>query len=84
MKKIIFISTCALVASCGMDKHLIQKSDVCITNATETQVFFLASDRGRFVAQSWREGVYGPALVQVVDSTEFLALARRAKQVENN
>ena len=79
MKKIIFIFTSALIASCGSDKHLIQKSDVCITNQTETQVFFLESERGRFVAKSWREGVYGPALVQIVASTEFLTLARRAK-----
>lgn len=82
--KLILIGAIAL-AGCSNQKELIQKSDVCITNQTETQVWFRQCERSAIVVKAWRDGLYGPALVQVVNDQEFRQLEKRAiVQSKNN
>jgi hypothetical protein len=78
MKKLSIILAVSLATSCSVDRHLIKQSDICITNESQTQVWFLESDRSKCVAKAWQDGLYGQALVQVLDTAEFLALEKRA------
>ena len=78
MKKLSIILGISLATSCSVDQHLIKQSDICITNESATQVWFLESDRSACVAKAWQEGIYGQALVQVLDTAQFLALEKRA------
>jgi hypothetical protein len=78
MKNNIILFAAITLAGCSTNKTLVKQSDVCITNQSETQVWFLNCERSATVARAWRDGMYGPALVQVVDSTEWAQLEKRA------
>lgn len=78
MKNNFILLASLALASCGVDKTLVKQSEICITNQSETQVWFLRCERSACVANAWRDGIYGPALVQVVDTAEFRGLEKRA------
>ncbi len=83
--KLLVLIAAGALASCSNQKTLIQRSAVCITNETETQVWFRQCETTKVVVQAWREGLYGPALVQVVSDQEFRQLEKRASvQLKNN
>lgn len=77
MKKILLSLTLILtLASCGSGR-LVKRSDICVSNAVETKVWFCNTEQGRTVYQTWQTGVYGTrAQVFLVDSTEFAALIK--------
>jgi len=83
--KLLLLTALVALAGCSNQKTLIQRSEVCITNQTETQVWFKRCDQTDIVVQAWRNGLYGPALVQVVDEQEFRQLEKQAQlRLKNN
>lgn len=79
MKKILLSLTVILtLASCG-SQRLVKRSDICVSNAVETKVWFRDNESGRAIYQTWKSGVYGTrAQVFLVDSTEFAVLIKKS------
>lgn len=82
--RLLTLIAAAALAGCSSQKTLIQRSAVCITNQTETQVWFRQCAATSPIVQAWREGLYGPALVQVVSDQEFRQLEKRAVNESKN
>lgn len=82
--RILTLIAAATLAGCSSQQTLIQRSAVCITNRTETQVWFRQDKDVEVVVQAWQNGLYGPALVQVVSEQEFRQLKKQAVVLRKN
>jgi hypothetical protein len=78
MKKLILILTSALLLTSCAQERLVQRSDVCVTNAVATKIYFKNNPTGEFIYRTWQSGVYGQAKVFLVDSTEFAGLLKKS------
>jgi|LauGreDrversion4_2_1035121.scaffolds.fasta_scaffold73581_3 Prokaryotic membrane lipoprotein lipid attachment site len=78
MKKLIFtLSAAALLASCAQERF-VQQSEICVTNAVQTKIYFKNNPTGEFMYKTWQSGIYGTAKVFLVDSTEFAGLLKKS------
>jgi len=75
MKKYLIVLGLALT-SCA-SQQLVKRSNICITNATETKVYFRDCSTARLVAGAWETGAYGQAKVEILDSASFESLSKR-------
>ena len=78
MKNTLFLLTLTLALVGCSTERLVQQSDICVTNAVKTKVYFKNNPTGQFMYETWRRGVYGNAKVFLVDSTEFAGLLKKS------
>jgi len=79
MKNNKTILTSAIVlAGCSAPEPLVKRSDICLSNAIATKIYFRDCELARQVAKVWEVGSYGRAKVLVLDSSAWARLERKA------
>jgi hypothetical protein len=79
MKKAVLIAL--IVASCGSNKDLIQRSDISITTQDEKILYLKDTGTGRSIYEVWRSGTYGKETqVYLINESEFEKMIKKVNK----
>ena len=79
MKKAVLIAL--IVASCGSNKDLIQRSDISITTQDEKIIYLKDTETGRSIYEVWMSGAYGKETqVYLINESEFEKMIKKVNK----
>jgi hypothetical protein len=79
MKKAVLIAL--IVASCGSNKDLIQRSDISITTQDEKILYLKDTGTGRSIYEVWMNGTYGKETqVYLINESEFEKMIKKVNK----